>query len=136
MQLIRGLLFIFLGVSVQLAKAESRLQGLSGFSREYPRGSLHEFILGPVCLSLQASRQNLNCNPAYLAFEEKRLFRAGVVGNSDLAKVDQYRERLAEDDKVGIVDTALESGEPTLARAAAVTSKASTGCTAEQEDIA
>lgn len=102
------------------ASAASRLQGLPNISAEYPRTTLHEYILGPVCLSLPSSKLELSCNPAFLAYEDKHQFRLDIAGNDHLAQVNAYRERLNANDSVGIANAALGDREPTLARASSV----------------
>ena len=100
-----------------LPAQSSSLQGLPNLSAEYPRTSMHDFVLGPVCLSLVSGPLDLDCNPAFLSSQEKRQFRISIVANNHLKQVNDHRERLNSNDTVGIVNSVLNQGEPTVARA-------------------
>jgi hypothetical protein len=93
--------------------------GEGPFVREYPGLSLQQAILGPACLSLPASPLDLECNPAFLAKQEKRQLRISLVGSDQLPLVNEYRERLSTNDSIGIVNKVLNQREPLVARASA-----------------
>ncbi len=110
------------GLLVLLLTAELALAGENGegpFIREYPGLSLQQHILGPVCLSLPASPLDLNCNPAFLAREEKHQVRLNLIASDQLPAVNDYREKLAANDSIGIVNKVLDQREPVMARASA-----------------
>lgn len=113
------LFFAFvLGISVEWPALA--VQGLPNFSSEYPRTTINDFILGPVCLSLTGGPLDLSCNPAFLATETKRQFRMIGAANDHVAQLNDYRMKLRDDDATGIVNATLERREPRIARASSL----------------
>lgn len=112
--------FIIVVGSVLLGVPETsraQLQGLPQFTSEYPRTTLNDFVIGPVCLSLAAGPLDLSCNPAFLATEDKRQFRIGVTANDHVSQLNSHRLRLMGNDGGAIVNATLDDREPMVARA-------------------
>jgi hypothetical protein len=112
-----GLLLLMSLISVTEARAQSALYGVPNYQLMRPSNTLTEMILGSTCISMPGSPLELSCNPAFLAAEEKRVFRLNVAGNDRLTKVNKYRGLLQNDDTIGIVDGLLQEKEPLLANA-------------------
>jgi len=124
MRLMRDWLFIWsfllaawLVACSRPARAQEAIAGLPDFRREVPSLGLEQYILGPVCLSLPSSRLNLDCNPAFLAREEKRQLRLGLTANDRVGEVNDYRTRLDASDTEGIINKVLGQREALVARA-------------------
>ena len=99
------------------AQADTNLRGIPNFQLEHPSNSLPEFILGPTCLSLMAGPMDLDCNPAFLASEKKRQFRADLSFNDKVKQVNEYREKVESGDSAGIADSILGNRDPNIAQA-------------------
>ena len=83
-----------------------------------PSLTVPQIVLGRSCYSLRASYLDLDCNPAFLAGEEKILFRANIVGNDRLNLVNNYRKQLNNDDTVGVAESLLQQNSQVIAKAA------------------
>ena len=99
------------------AWADPNIRGIPDFQLEHPSNSLPEFILGPTCLSMVAGPMDLDCNPAFLATEKKRQFRADVSFNDKVKQVNDYREKVESGDSAGIADSILGNRDPNIAQA-------------------
>jgi hypothetical protein len=117
---------IFLGLAVvgvavlagnNRANAQDPVHGVPSFSYDYPSLSLHQMILGSTCLSLPSAGLDLDCNPAFLANEEKHDLRLNLAFNDQVKKVNEYRLKLDQNDTSGIINSVLGSREPVVARA-------------------
>lgn len=99
------------------AKADTRLSGVPNFQTDYPAASLHQYVLGPVCLSLRMGRLDLDCNPAFLAYERKNQFRLNLAFNENIKQVSDYRRKLEDGDSLGIINRVLQEPGPLVAQA-------------------
>lgn len=99
------------------AGADESARGLPDFHAAYPSLGVHQFVLGQNCLSLPATSLELDCNPAFLANEEKHQFRLNLAFNDQVKKVNDYRIKLENGDSVGIVNSVLDQHDPIVARA-------------------
>ncbi len=100
------------------AFAEDAIIGVPSLMTEGPNLTLHQLVIGRACYSMAASVNDIDCNPAFLADSQKRVFRANLVAN-DQAKnfADAYRG-LRGDDAVSIADSLLVDHQPRQAQAA------------------
>lgn len=120
MRILAGWIFIVLVVALsglKPAAAQEYIPGIPDFRREVPSLGLEQYILGPVCYSLPASHLNLDCNPAFLAREEKRELRLGATANDRIGEVNDYREKLGASDTEGIINKVLSQHDALVARA-------------------
>ena len=96
-----------------------RVRELPDFRQDAPALTLNHYVLGNTCLSLPTSGLDLQCNPAFLAQEEKRQLRLNLTGNDKVRNVYDYRSKLNDNNVIGVVDQALSDREPVIAKAAA-----------------
>lgn len=113
--MIAFLSILFIG---SFANAQSTLYGIPSFQTSQSANTLQDLVLGATCTSMPASPLELSCNPAFLASEEKRLFRVVGTTNDRIGTMNKYRHLLEDNDSVGLVDGLLQEKEPLMANAA------------------
>jgi hypothetical protein len=111
------LLMVVSFLGADKAQAQSALYGVPNYQLMRPTNTLQEMVLGSTCISMPSSPLELSCNPAFLAAEQKRIFRINAAGNDRVAKINKYRGLLDNDDTIGIVDGLLQEKEPLVANA-------------------
>lgn len=68
---------------------------------------------------MRASYLDLDCNPAFLADEDKTIFRANIIGNDKLWQLNKYRQQLGDNDGISVANDLLQQSKPMVAKATA-----------------
>lgn len=126
MQIIKitsGSLFaLLLSVVTVLASSPSHAQysaSVPNLFNDNPSLTVPHMVLGRSCFSLQASKMDLNCNPAFMANEQKQQLRVNIIGNDRIRKMNDYRVMIDDKNEVGVADDLLAQRTPIVAKGAA-----------------
>lgn len=116
MSLIRNYTLILISVFANIAGAN--VSGVPNLFQDSPALTVPHIVQGRACYSLRASYLDLDCNPAQMATQEKRLFRANLIGNDELSTVNEYRKQLDDDDSTTVAESLLNQDSQLIAKAA------------------
>lgn len=99
------------------AEAEPFINTIPNFFTTPAASTLDDMILGRTCYSVQAAPDGLNCNPAFLAFEEKSQFRLNVYADEDVKDVvDAYKELSRDESELTTTEKLVRRDSPVVAQ--------------------
>ena len=113
------MLLIFLFAILHPARALGPVPGIPNLFYDNPTMTLNQLVLGQACYSIHSSILDLDCNPAFMAGEQRQMFRVNVVGNDKVGTVNSYRERLGDGGAPELIADLSSERDPVIAKAAA-----------------
>lgn len=99
------------------ASAATRVEGVPNLFEDVPERTAMQALLGNSCHSLEATRLDLNCNPAFLPGSKTYRFHFNAIGTDQLAKLNNYRQDIEAQAVPGVVDDLLHERGPLVAKA-------------------
>jgi len=117
---VRLILWLYiLGLVIEGAGAHAAqyVNGIPNLFNDSPSMTQGQDTLGRACYSLQASSLDLDCNPAFMADEQKTQLRINILGNDRLLQLNHYREQLNNNDQLSVANELLQQSDPLIAKA-------------------
>jgi hypothetical protein len=117
MHVIYGFIFIILAFGSNALAMKSDVEGTPNLFKDDPSLTIGHSVLGRACYSMQASYLDIDCNPAFLANQNKQIFRINLYGNDALGPLNKSYNEIKDHDRVSVAERLLNEKSMVIAKA-------------------